>query len=256
MLVKTYKGECVYLAEMLWSTPGSKGLLLSFIRSNIPSWCLAINHLSEMNQLDLLPHGYLGKGSRGYVVKVRKRLAENYIYGALKVVIGQDHVEELKYEYETISEISKRNENLPVVSIWTDFGVKVIDNVNDSIISPVRAAGYVMSSVGSPAPYSTKEEKLAIFGSLNQLHLENIFHGDPRRQNVIIVDGRVLWIDFMNSYSTFSKSRIIEDAEKLLRSLHGMSKDNQFSVQLEEQLQQYHDLQDKETLLKAILDCF
>ncbi len=61
--------------------------------------------------------------------------------------------------------------------------------------------------------------------SLCELHSHSVSHGDPRIQNVLILDGLVKWIDFRLSYFVLCTINRSCDVEILFKSLGGVVND-------------------------------
>jgi hypothetical protein len=238
MLTRVDGARILSIQQSTWHAAGSKMLFSNFAVSNKPSWLLALEQLP----VTLVNHGFLGRGSRGRVFLVD---VSETCRGAVKVVVGERDVEELRKEYDVITSYARRNHQLPVVSLQPSVGVLEVSNVFASISRTpgvaaaaayamqsvgapapyVPAAAYVMQSVGAPAPYGTRATKLAICSALCQLHSNEIVHGDARKENVIIIDEGLIWIDFMASHLCSSAIEIKQDMDRLMRSLHGMAHD-------------------------------
>lgn len=117
---------------------------------------------------------------------------------ALKVVTGTAGVEKLNGEHGAIAHMHGKQIQLPLV-VLTDHDVINVPNIwqSDSVVFP--AAAYLMSSVGTPAPCSTPEHRLAILKSLSKFHQASFIHGDPRIADIIMIDNDLKWIDVMGS---------------------------------------------------------
>jgi tRNA A-37 threonylcarbamoyl transferase component Bud32 len=237
MLMLVKGGSCLHLAKALWVSDGSKSLFVGFLTSDphIPAWRRALNDMCASRSLRLVEHGFLGRGSRGRVFTV---CAEGDVAKrALKVVTTEANAEELEKEVSTIKAYSNTEKYgaLPVVSLCSskneDFFVEEIEP--QAGVPPMKAAGYLMSTVGEPAPWKTLEEKRRIFTSLCQFHKQSIIHGDPRHQNVILSGEELVWIDFMDSVVVVAPISIRQDATQLLRSLYSLQKNVSLPVSQE-----------------------
>ena len=79
-----------------------------------------------------------------------------------------------------------------------------------------------MTSIGEPVEFSEPVQKLLIINSLRSLHELGIFHGDARPSNIIMVETRLIWIDFMNArWGAATAVDFMDDMSTLLRSLYG-----------------------------------
>jgi len=85
--------------------------------------------------------------------------------------------------------------------------------------------GFLLSPVGFPVVADTYEEKKEIFEHLFALHRKGIFHGDPRRENVIrdVVTKKLLWIDLVGGIVVAVGSNMRSDVLVLVASLYGLS---------------------------------
>jgi hypothetical protein len=137
----------------------------------------------------------------------------------LKFVVGNENVEELIKEHDVLKAYGEGNYH-GLVSLCLDCPFVEVEFEVNGVNS--CAAGYVMSTIGRPVPYSTAEEKRKIFNSLRELHRQGIVHGDARRQNVIMTGKEtILWVDFMASKVINSASQFLTDDRTLLQSLYG-----------------------------------
>jgi tRNA A-37 threonylcarbamoyl transferase component Bud32 len=203
------------------------------------------------NGLFLNDHGFLGRGSRGRVFIVCSK--EDGTKRALKVVLTEESATELQREYDTIKAYTHKYTGLPVVSICANndklLCVDKVYGANTNGVPPLMAAGYLMSTVGVPAPWETLEGKQDIFKSLCQFHKQKLIHGDPRRQNVILSDKKLLWIDFMTSNPIVSVIPIKQDVKNLLRSLYSLPS---FPQELQELLETYASSPDESYVLSML----
>ena len=108
----------------------------------------------------------------------------------------------------------------------------LVANILDatSAAIPVPAIGYLMNSVGTAAPSKTSLDRYNIFMSLVCLHRLGIVHGDARLANIILVNGSLRWIDFMNSHLTSSRVELKNDAVCLVKSMYNVIFLNQVAI--------------------------
>jgi len=209
------------------------------------SWRLAVESICRLKGLTLVEHGFLGRGSRGVAFTVQKAIdsasEENTSVEpaaasfALKVVVGRKNCGELHKEYDIIQAHTKSARdklvNLPIVSLVSlppEEAVFVIENIfadypsriaNDAI----PAAAYLMQTVGKRAKWETKWQRKLIIDALYCLHIHGIVHGDPRPANIIEVeDGKLMWIDFMGSYTASSSMQYKQDMTFLFMSMYNL----------------------------------
>jgi hypothetical protein len=227
ILTKSFGGKVHHITKALWHTPGSKDLISAFVLGRPPNpHKLAIELLCRDNNLTPEPCGYLGRGTRGVVIKCRS-------HGelvALKVVVGQDNVDEIEKELELLANFSKKADIITPCSCL----LRAVD-VNPTGVGSaghikIPCAGYLMKSVGVPAPHSSLSEKIAIVVSLNGLHKANIVHGDARLTNVVLVDEKLLWVDLMAGSHCIATSDYKADMRSLLRSLYGELSDTTIAL--------------------------
>jgi hypothetical protein len=285
MLVRVKHGHAESIKKSLWHTPGSYALFSNFVTSSdeYPSWKVALKCLCHKRGLRLVDHGFLGRGGRGLVFEVTEGAAaeateskggddhvnaEDTPRFALKIVVGSEKSEELQLEYDVIRtrlQSCTGSKTLPIVSLPLNHegcippaeeAVIRITNIfeNNLSLGTVPAAAYLMESVGKSAPCKSKDDRFAIFWTLCVLHRDGIVHGDPRVQNIIQSNGRLLWIDFMACHLADSSVAYKQDAIKLLRSMYHLREDI-LSSSVENLVKNYSLVQD-EASIKELLSQF
>mmetsp|Transcript_33341 Transcript_33341/g.62184 ORF Transcript_33341/g.62184 Transcript_33341/m.62184 type:complete len:554 (-) Transcript_33341:661-2322(-) len=224
MLMTVLGGEIQTLDRAEWNTPGSKQLFEKFLQLHIPPWVQVLDMMCRQRSLQLVSHGFLGRGAKGrvFIVHEEDRVEVKY---ALKIVIMTEDSADLEIEFSSITECALHNHDLPVVRPVTGSFINGSYELSNRQL--IDAASYMMMTVGSPAPWGTKSEKLAILESLRQLHQARVCHGDARRQNVIVdAKGKLLWVDFMSCHRIAQPGQIKRDVTVLLESLCQLSVDS------------------------------
>ena len=220
MLVVVINGAATEITKCNWDTAGSHVLLSKFIGRKKCMWRRGLDKLCMGHNFTLHPTGaYLGKGGSGYVFQVTTNADEKC---ALKIVIA-DYAENVRKEVDVIAshrEVLGASDHIVSLNSTNLYSVSdIMDEASTAV--PVPVVGYLMNSIGTAAPRGTAAERYAIFCSLVALHRLNIVHGDARVVNIILVDGKLKWIDFMSSHITSSSVEFKTDAISLLKSIYG-----------------------------------
>ncbi|CAJ1944894.1 unnamed protein product [Cylindrotheca closterium] len=137
-------------------------------------------------ELGLVPeeNGYLGSGAFGLVFKV---CDQNGVAFALKIVPDvDDNVAELQKQMSITNEATRKCPHL-IVGVEEDSFRKF----------GKLGAALLFSEVGNH--YSSLSKK-AIIDCLQELHENNVVHGDARVENIVCVNGRAKWIDLRRAY--------------------------------------------------------
>jgi hypothetical protein len=130
---------------------------------------------------------FLGRGADGYVFKV-KDLHSSSVF-AMKIVL-HDNIAD---EYLLIK---------GAAALVPHLVVDVVGNYVNTILKSGKAAGaFLLESVGKRV---NQKSRTSIVKALVALHDKNILHGDPRIDNILLVDGNFCWIDFRKSRFGFS----------------------------------------------------
>mmetsp|Transcript_23959 Transcript_23959/g.34328 ORF Transcript_23959/g.34328 Transcript_23959/m.34328 type:complete len:460 (+) Transcript_23959:338-1717(+) len=179
-----------------WTTPGSKAALLRVLRHKNAGLTL-LEGLCEKLNVEVV--GYLGMGGMGRCFEVRDKISGGSL--ALKTVLTCHRIhsmERAQTEALVGSEYYKLLSLIDVPNV-----VKVVPHSLTRIYNKdnlQQGLGYLMQNVGESvkgvgAISSVILHKL--FHSLAGIHALGHYHGDSRVHNAILVDGEVVWIDFM-----------------------------------------------------------
>ena len=205
--------------ELQWTSPGSQAFVQRFF-SPQNYWTklmnLSMSHFKVRLEGD---NAFLGAGRNGRVFRVH---AEGKVF-ALKIVllvngdkgdIGLAH--SVFAEHSTLRSLKTRG--LPVVTVLKDGPFAVDEKGGEHSLGIC----YLMAEVGTPVTVQSATELREVFMLLLELHRQNEFHGDPRLSNIICVEGRLLWIDFMSFHGVsqdFITQRFARDVRTLTASL-------------------------------------
>lgn len=200
---------------------GSREKLVNFLRVTDP-WMEASNSLCALLEESIVDYSratskisWLGSGANGRVFALNSGRV-------LKIVVGK-RSDDVETEYELmISHLSQAALSpvvFPVVegsyrdgTVWDGGGH----------VSAVKFAGYMLAEQGVPLKIPlTSELKNKVAVALYTLHANKVIHGDPRIDNVLLLDGEVKWIDFRESFTVTSKVSIRRDVTTLFQSLGG-----------------------------------
>ena len=200
-----------------WTQAGSKVVLTTFLQHSDP-WMNCTRLLCDKLKVTIVDvsqetaprkgkSACLGAGGSGRAF----RLTDGRV---LKVVIGEDHVKELKNEYDCLLQ-------------FLQLGLSVMPVVQNTFVSEmptngVAYGGYIMTLQGSPI--SQKPGKAIVrqlTSTLFAIHSMGYVHGDSRIQNAVLVNNKVLWIDCRRPMRIYSNHEVGDDIEHLVRSLGG-----------------------------------
>ena len=190
-MIKSVKNEIVQVMTCDWSQKGSYEHLLKFLRFS-DFWkdgalALAASYDRQICDLscqdDMLYPACLGAGGNGRVFLLDSGMV-------LKVVIGRK-ADDVEKEFRQMLHCLQACPDavFPVV----EDSYKQIE-MDDSI----KCAGYLLQCQGrkiNNAEMNQGTIKL-VLSSLFALHAKNLIHGDARLENILVHDGKALWIDF------------------------------------------------------------
>ncbi|KAL3665274.1 hypothetical protein V7S43_009902 [Phytophthora oleae] len=154
------------------------------------SWVTRLTNACSSLGVDVVEGDtFLGRGAFGRVFKVTR----NGEVLALKIV-EQDSVGRLYDEEQALT--NAQDSSLTVTPVEEVFKMAVDKPVGD--YDSYVGAALLLCPVGDPLPRpTTLEEVQQLFKLLWQLHTKGWVHGDPRVPNVIVSEGKLLWIDLM-----------------------------------------------------------
>jgi hypothetical protein len=222
ILVESNRAGSVRATEGHLGAPGSFQLIQRFFSREDPltkSFVLLCEALGVKEHHTERSEGwfqsFLGKDRFGSTFVVRSSASENEIC-ALKIFVSKErHGTMTMQEFELLA---AAHEKMPthVVRVKKDSFVEGLFHIGG--IS-YYYSGYLMGEVGVPLQPSMLNEEVCerICRSLNDLHRNDIHHGDARYPNVVICDGHYKWIDF---YSVTVNVGIIFDVKCLIDSFN------------------------------------
>ena len=192
-LVHVVRGTVAMVTTCQWLDRGSKNLLRDFIRQ--PALPKLLKLACQQFQLIVGTDSFLGAGAFGYVFRA---LRQDGRCVALKLVLRNDDGSVPRLEQET-EKMRIAHEKCPS---------EVMGVENEGFVAFDNGAVLLMSKVGEP--YSNLDPQ-SIVDSLRTLHKNNIIHGDARLDNVVCIDKKPCWIDFMDA--SFICGIVSKDAE-------------------------------------------
>ncbi|KAF4143371.1 hypothetical protein GN958_ATG07437 [Phytophthora infestans] len=180
-LIKSINGVVARVINATWVMGGSKALFRDFITENLSPWVTRLTAACSALNVEVVEgDAFLGRGAFGRVFKV-KRVGQDGDVLALKIV-EKISIGRLFLEYDALGRAK-----------YTGWAIRPVGEATE--ISD--GAAMLLSPVGKPISYpTTNQEARVLFDMLWQLHSAGVTHGDPRVPNVIVKDGRRLWIDF------------------------------------------------------------
>ena len=199
-----------------WSQSGSKQLLIGFLQGSNP-WLEAANALCEELGVTIVDYSsseqdlsaWLGTGANGRVFRLNGGQVIKIVVGRKSNEVEKEYLLMLQYhKWEAITSLV-----FPVVEGSYHCGV----------MRGVQYAGYLLAQEGQQIPLPvTNNLKKELAASLCGLHSHDVIHGDPRIENVLVLDGAVRWIDFRLTETVTTKISKRRDVEILYTSLGGL----------------------------------
>jgi hypothetical protein len=167
-------------AVIPWDANGSKAVLMNLLKSRIPDkmvWLEKVRHAFNASWKSCDGTSpYLGSGAFGNVYRVEVQGKVQ----ALKI-LKKGHA---MVEFDTLKQAY--NDKAPVVKV-------LVEKHEDQF------SAYTMEPVGTPCSNHSHENVSLLFSSLFDLHSTGWYHGDARWENAIMIEGRVLWCDFLSA---------------------------------------------------------
>jgi hypothetical protein len=199
-LMTVHSVVSITITESQWSTPGSKKLLQDFPLYKHP-WTEMVNEACQKWKLKIARNqdgsAWLGRGGYGHVFCVKKDGSDKLM--AIKVV-QKVHSNILSLEKEMFRQVAKK----------CDFVMPIEEQEED------LDCALLMSHVGSPVEQNQYQNVIRLLASL---HRAGFCRGDPRLANVVSVEGKFYWIDFMSLPWFTNQQDMVEDMKKLVASV-------------------------------------
>jgi serine/threonine protein kinase len=236
-MISSFGNAIVKVVKCKWSDKGSKQRLLDFLHESDP-WLQATSSLcdnlnvtiedyssrqeqekeqeheqeqeqeQEKNQKqEQIQSSFLGAGANGRVFK----LSNDKV---IKIVIGKKS-NEVEKEYTIMLKYQETND-------LKNFVFPVVEgSFKSGHIGRLAYAGYLLAKEGEKIQnFNSVKIKKSLASALYGLHSCNVIHGDPRIDNVLVLDGSLKWIDFRQSDPFATKFSKRYDVEILLTSLN------------------------------------
>jgi hypothetical protein len=228
-LIKCYRSVVVKLEISQWADKGSKLLIENFIARNVSPWVSYLTNACNEFNVDVVEgDSFLGRGTFGRVFKVNQG-GENF---ALKV--AEQKLAGSLYTEQVFTMLAE----------YTGLTAIVVGKV----IETPGSAALLLSPVGAPLPYPKKEEEVqSLFRHLWMIHEHNVVHGDARVSNVIVHEGKLLWIDFYGVRKIIPLMKR-DDVEQLTRSILRISKHTKLEKELEKLIENYGESPSRENI--------
>jgi hypothetical protein len=216
-MIKSVGMQILSIDKCYWSTPGSKELLIEFLRVH-DHWMDAT--VALCNDLNVTIKDY----STSAVTEQRCALLGEGTYGrafllengeVLKVVMAKNS-DFVHAEYTAMTELLKRPTVADVI-----FPV-VFNSYRHGLGATFEYAGYKLAREGRRIELPVSPEmKLRLAKLLWTLHSNQCTHGDSRVQNVLELDGSLKWIDFRcATMMELRDGNVRVDVEMLYMSIH------------------------------------
>jgi tRNA A-37 threonylcarbamoyl transferase component Bud32 len=228
-LIKNHGSNVVKVDISKWTDKGSKLLFEEFITNNLPPWVSYLTNACNRLKVDVVVgDSYLGCGAFGRVFKVNQ--GEKTF--ALKVV-EEKNASRLECEHRALT-------------LAQSTGLTA--SIEGISIEATGSAALLLSPVGAPLPYPKKEEEVQrLFQHLWMLHHRNVTHGDPRVPNVIVHEGKLLWIDLVGVRETCA-SMVRDDVRLLTKSILGIPGQDKLEITIQDLITKYVENQTKENI--------
>eukprot|EP00286_Rhodomonas_abbreviata_P009539 CAMPEP_0181333594 /NCGR_PEP_ID=MMETSP1101-20121128/25766_1 /TAXON_ID=46948 /ORGANISM="Rhodomonas abbreviata, Strain Caron Lab Isolate" /LENGTH=427 /DNA_ID=CAMNT_0023443427 /DNA_START=42 /DNA_END=1325 /DNA_ORIENTATION=+ len=209
-----------------WSTAGSRELLMKTLNTK-SKWHELLDKCCE--ELHVSVVGFLGAGAFGRCFEVVDGSGKRF---ALKVVLtvhqgGRTLENGTLQEYRLL--LSDKLSEVPHVVRVANDSFRWLSWFDVSL-----GVCYLMTQVGMPLEQESCKHHdtfRKVLAALIKIHSCKVCHGDARCANAIMLDGTVLWIDFMAATLTDErnpKKYLHEDVVKLVGSVFGSDKVNSF----------------------------
>jgi tRNA A-37 threonylcarbamoyl transferase component Bud32 len=229
-LIKSSGSAVVKVEIAKWTDNGSKSLFQNFIEDNVSPWVSQLTIACSCFCVDVMEgDAFLGCGAFGRVFKVIRQDGE---VCALKIV-PKRFVARLYQEMRAL----ERAQNTGLTA-----------TLAGQMIETPECMSLLLSPVGKPLPHPrTCQEVQILFELLWQLHEKGLVHGDPRVPNVIVYEGKLLWIDLVEVIEASPALKEV-DAEILTRSIFRISQKFVPDVRLKVLIKKYGENSSKENI--------
>eukprot|EP01039_Chlorochromonas_danica_P006611 gene6615-7304_t len=215
-MIKSSGNTIIEVKKCQWCQRGSKELLIEFLQGNNP-WLEATNALCKELGVSIVDYSnseedlsaWLGTGANGRVF----RLINGQV---IKIVLGLKS-DEVEKEYLLMQQ------HYRCEAITSLVFPLVEGSYRRGEVGGVQYAGYLLAQEGQRIVLPVSNElKRDLAVSLCGLHSHCVIHGDPRIENVLILNGAMKWIDFRLSETVTTKISRRRDVEILYKSLGGV----------------------------------
>ena len=219
-LFQTHAGYPLRLVRSEWTAPGSADVVSGFFEDNAPpqpQLMVVLRHLLTALDLCHAPvdgTAVLGAGGMGHVFAVRRAGSPERL--ALKVVAAGTRalwMRDLTIEFNALTAAAQR-------------GAPVVPVIAGSLcLAGHEGGGFLLARCGVPFDATASLAACtAAFAALAALHDCAIVHGDARLPNLLLVDGKAMWIDMATGLLEGPASRFLKpycsgDAELLAQSV-------------------------------------
>lgn len=216
--------------------------MIKFLQFNNP-WLEATNRLCHALNVTIVDYtntendqsAWLGTGANGRVF----RLTNGQV---IKVVLGA-RSNEVEEEYLMMLKCCQSADMKSLVCPVVEGSYRI-----GEIGQTLYAAYYLLAQEGQRVPHPVSNENMANLAEiLYRLHSQNLIHGDPRIQSVLVVEGSLRWIDFRLTDMVTTKINRKRDVTILYESLGGVLLD------AAEDIEMYVKEPSSERLLRVLL---
>ncbi|KAK1929275.1 hypothetical protein P3T76_015227 [Phytophthora citrophthora] len=216
-LIESYNSAVVKVEKSTWVSKGSKDSLQNFIMKKLSPCPVFLARACSSLSVDVVEgDAFLGRGTHS----VFKVIRSNGEVMALKIAEGEDCAGRLEFDrYPALADA--QDTCLTVRPVGKILEIELDEPVGG--FEAYTSAALLLSPVGTPLPHpTTHEEVQQLFELLWLLHNNGILHHNSRVQNVIVSEGKLLWISlvepFWDSSTTAAKLKEM-DAMILARSI-------------------------------------
>jgi hypothetical protein len=155
---------------------------------------------------------FLGCGAYGRVFSLTNNQAVKIVVGTASERLEKEYLAMIDFfENESVKDLI-----FPVVKDSFRTGAVKCGSFD------VSYAGYLLDGIGTQLQSPPTAGAVSILGRLlNQLHANDIIHGDPQYQNIVLLDGKPRWIDFFHDENVPNEYRRKRDMQIYFTSVGG-----------------------------------